>query len=137
MKKTIIPIFIILLIIGIIYLFYNNSKEKYSCIDYDTNTTYTFKTEQEMHSVCDKFNGIEEDKLIQKYPIYKDLINANEEAFTFEPYMDGNNKLGIIIIIIDCERPEIAKKQAKEWFINHSYNIKDYTIDYEYPCIDS
>ena len=54
--------------------------------------------------------------------------------------MDGNNKLGIIIIIIiiiDCERPEIAKKQAKEWFINHSYYIKDYIIDFEYPCIDS
>ena len=83
MKKTIIPIFIILLIIGIIYLFYNNSKEKYSCIDYDTNTTYTFKTEEEMHLVCDKFNGIEEDKLIQKYPIYSDLINANEEEFIF------------------------------------------------------
>ena len=36
-----------------------------------------------MHSVCDKFNGIEEDKLIQKYPIYSDLINANEEEFIF------------------------------------------------------
>ena len=90
-----------------------------------------------MHSVCDKFNGIEEDKLIQKYPIYKDLINANEEEFIFEPYIDSNNNLAIIIIITDCKNPEIARKKSKEWFINHSYNIKDYTIDYEYPCIES
>ena len=137
MKKKIIGIIIIILIIGIIYLFYNNSKEKYSCIDYETNTTYTFETKQEMHSVCDKFNGIEEDKLIQSYPIYNDLINANEKEFTFEPYIDSYNNLAIITIITDCERQEIAKKKSEEWFSKHSYNINDYTIDYEYPCIES
>lgn len=54
-----------------------------------------------------------------------------------EPYINSNNNLAIIIIITDYKNPEIAKKQAKEWFINHSYNIKDYIIDFEYPCIDS
>ena len=37
-----------------------------------------------MHKVCDKFNGVEEDKQLNSYEIYDDLINADEYGFTFE-----------------------------------------------------
>jgi len=134
-KSTILIIVVVIIVLLFIYFIYNIiNKEKYSCIDYETNTYYTFKTESDMHKVCDKFNGVEDDKKLNSYEIYNDLINADEYGFTFDPYINSNNELSIIVIITDCNHPKEAKERAINWFKKHSYNIGEYTIEYEYPC---
>ena len=137
-KSTVIAIIVfigVLFVIVTSYVIYNNlSKEKYYCTDYETNTTYIFNTEDEMHEVCDKFSGVEKDKTMKSYKIYDDLINNKDNRFTFYPYVSADNKLNIIITIIDCNNKELAKEKAVEWFKNHSYDINDYTIEFEYPC---
>ena len=129
-------VFVIAFIIIILgFVIYNSlNKKTYSCIDYSSNTTYTFDNEEEMHEVCDKFNGVEEDKIIDSYTIYNDLINENNDSFTLYPYVNSDKKLSIIITIIDCDNPNTAKEKAIKWFHDHSYNINDFTIEYEYPC---
>lgn len=138
MKNNVIAllVFIGVLIIFIIGfgIYSYNSKDNYSCIDYETNTYYSFKTEKEMREVCNKFNGIEEDTIMSSYSIYNDLINVKDNSFSFSPYVESDNKLAIIVIILDCNNPDNAKKKAIQWFSDHSYNIADYHIDYEYPC---
>ncbi len=124
-------VFIVILIV-ILYLYF--SKDKYSCIDYETHTYYSFSNEEEMHKVCDQFNGTLEDKKMNSYDIYNDLINANYSDFSFAPYINSDNKLSIIIAITDCDKPNEAKSNAIKWFKNHNYNINDYIIEYEYPC---
>ncbi len=137
-KKNMNNVFIavtVIVVLLVFYLVYNSiTKDKYSCVDYETNTYYTFKTESDMHKVCDKFNGVEEDKQLNSYEIYDDLINADEYGFTFDPYINSNEELSIIVIITDCNHPKEARERAINWFKNHSYNISDYTIEYEYPC---
>ena len=136
-KSTIVAliIFIVVFTVFIIgFIIYKSFfKKEYSCTDYSTNTTYTFKSEEEMHEVCDKFNGVEDDNTMTSYNIYNDLINTNDPDFAFYPYADGD-KLSIIIAISNCDNPNKAKEKAIAWFKNHSYNINDYTIEYEYPC---
>jgi len=130
---TISAFVLIVLLLG--YLIISNSKkEEYSCTDYETNQTYTFTSEEEMHKICDQFNGTEEDTIISQYDIYNALINTNNDSFSFYPYLEGNKKLAIIVTITDCDKPTQAKEQVSKWFENHSYNINDYQIDYEYPC---
>ncbi len=140
MKKDIlIPIivFIIIFILFIgIYLIINNKSNKYSCYDYENDITYTFKTEEEMHEVCDKFTGEKDDQLLNSYTIYNDLLNVDDSSFAFYPYINSNEELSIIITITDCDNPEQAKEKAINWFNNHSYNINDYTVEYEYPCTE-
>ncbi len=137
-KKNMNNVFIavtVIVVLLVFYLVYNSiTKDKYSCVDYETNTYYTFKTESDMHKVCDKFNGVEEDKQLNSYEIYDDLINADEYGFTFDPYINSNDGLSIIVIITDCNHPKETRERAINWFKNHSYNISDYTIEYEYPC---
>ena len=137
-KKNMNNVFIavtVIVVLLVFYLVYNSiTKDKYSCVDYETNTYYTFKTESDMHKVCDKFNGVEEDKQLNSYEIYDDLINADEYGFTFDPYINSNDGLSIIVIITDCNHPKEARERAINWFKNHSYNISDYAIEYEYPC---
>lgn len=137
-KKNMNNVFIavtVIVVLLVFYLVYNSiTKDKYSCVDYETNTYYTFKTESDMHKVCDKFNGVEEEKQLNSYEIYDDLINADEYGFTFDPYINSNDGLSIIVIITDCNHPKEARERAINWFKNHSYNISDYTIEYEYPC---
>lgn len=138
-KYKIIPLVIFVLVfiivMGLFYLFNNrDAKEKYSCYDYETGTTYTFETEEEMHKVCDKFNGQEEENLLSTQSIYEDIVNSNEEGFAMIPYMNDDKELAIIVAISDCKNPEKVKANVKKWFSDHSYNINDYIIDYEYPC---
>lgn len=138
-KYKIVPLIVFVLVfiivIGMFYLF-NNKEDKmeYSCYDYETEKTYTFETEEEMHKVCDKLNGGEEDQLLSDYLIYDDIVKSNEESFAMIPYMNDDKELAIIIAISDCKNPDKAKADAKKWFSDHSYNINDYNIDYEYPC---
>ena len=129
-------VFIIVFLIIIISLVIYNSlfKKEYSCIDYGSNTTYTLKSEKEMHKVCDQFNGVEEDRLMSNYDIYDDLISTNDPDFAFYPYINADKKLSIIVAISNCDNPNQAKEKAVAWFKNHSYIISDYTIEYEYPC---
>ena len=72
-KKNMNNVFIavtVIVVLLVFYLVYNSiTKDKYSCVDYETNTYYTFKTESDMHKVCDKFNGVEEDKQLNSYEI--------------------------------------------------------------------
>jgi len=137
-KNILVPIiaFVIVFVVVIgIYLIYNYfNKAKYSCVDYSTNTYYEFKTEKEMHEVCDKFNGVEEDKKLEKYPIYNELIKVNDEDFAFYPYINSDDNLSITIAISNCDNPTAAKDKALKWFKDHSYNISDYNIEYESPC---
>jgi len=137
-KNRIIPIIIFVIVfvfvIGIYFLYTNINKVKYSCVDYRSNTYYEFDTEEEMHSVCDKFNGVEEDKIMDNYAIYKDLVKVNDSNFAFYPYINDDDTLSITISITNCNNPLLAKEKAEKWFIEHSYNIKDYIIEYEYPC---
>lgn len=134
-KIALIVFGVVLAVIIIGYLIYINiPKNKYSCTDYETGTTYTFKNEKDMHEVCDNFNGVKDDQILETYDIYHDLIKENNDRYSFYPYLDGNKKLAIIITIIDCDNPKEAEEQANKWFSEHSYNINDYQIDYEYPC---
>ena len=135
-KMMVLNGFIIVFIIIVICIVIYNSlyKKEYSCIDYGSNTLYTFKSEKEMHKVCDQFNGVEEDKIMSSYDIYDDLINTNDPDFVFYPYINADKKLSIIVAISNCDNPNRAKEKAIAWFRNHSYNIRDYTIEYEYPC---
>ena len=126
-------IVLVLFLIG--YLIISNlNKEEYTCTDYETNQTYVFKNEKEMHEVCDKFNGTEADAILSQYNIYNDLINNNDSSFNFYPYVDSNNQLAIIVSISNCENKDLAKEKAISWFREHSYNINDYQVDFEYPC---
>ena len=133
---TALIIFIIVFAIFMIgFIIYKSFFGKeYSCIDYSSNTEYTFKSEKEMHEVCDQFNGVAEDNAMSNYSIYDDLINNNDPDFAFYPYINADKELSIIIAISNCENPNLAKTKAIAWFKNHSYNINDYTIEYEYPC---
>ena len=129
-------IFMIVFVIIIISIVIYNSlfKKEYSCIDYGSNTLYTFKSEKEMHKVCDQFNVVDEDRIMSNYDIYDDLINTNDPDFVFYPYINADKKLSIIVAISNCDNPNQAKEKAIAWFKNHSYNISDYTVEYEYPC---
>ena len=134
-KFSLIIFLIVFVLIIICFFIYNRYfKKEYSCTDYSSNTLYTFKSEKEMHEVCDKFNGIEDDKILSSYDIYDDLVNTDDPDFVFYPYVNVNGELSIIIAISNCENPSKAKEKAIAWFKNHSYNINDYTIEYEYPC---
>lgn len=136
-KEKIIPIavsLIVFIVFIVTFLIINRfNKTEYSCYDYENNKTYTFKTEEEMHQVCDNLNT-EEDQLLETYSIYNDLINTDEQRFAFYPYINSDKKLSIVIAISDCDDPISAKEQAEKWFSNHSYNINDYSVEYEYPC---
>ena len=138
-KNKIIPLIVFVcvfvIVFGMFYLFGNKkTKDSYSCYDYETEKTYTFDTEEEMHQVCDNLNGGEEDKLLSDYLIYDDIVKSNEKGFAMIPYINDDKELSIIIAISDCKNPDKAKADAKKWFSDHSYNINDYNIDYEYPC---
>lgn len=137
MKKSTM-VFIIAFIVVFIVVFSileaTMNQTNYSCYDYETNTTYTFKTEEEMQEVCSSYNGVEEDNTMNSYNIYEELINTDDrDGFSFDPYV-RNNELVIIVQIIDCDNPEKAKEKVKAWFKEHSYNINNFTIEYETPC---
>lgn len=138
-KEKIIPIVVFLMtfiVFIIVFVLINNvNKDKYSCYDYEKDMTYTFKTEEEMHQVCDKLNGNDDDQIMESYPIYDELLKVNDPDFSFYPYINDDKKLAIIIAISNCEHPAIAKEKAEQWFSDHSYNIKDYVIEYENSCI--
>ena len=140
MKKnsTMISIAIFLIVFVVIimgFVVYNRFiKKEYTCTDYSSNTTYTFDSEEEMHAVCDKFNGVEDDKILGSNSIYEDLVNTNDPDFAFYPYVNSNDEISIIIAISNCDNPSKAKEKAIRWFSDRSYNINDYTIEYEYPC---
>ena len=137
-KNKLIPIgvFVITFIVFIVtyVMITNHNKNKYSCYDAETDTTYTFKTEEEMHQVCDNLTTDENDKIMDTYEIYNDLLANEDSSFSFYPYINSDKKLSIIIAISDCENPTAAKTKAENWFKSHSYDINDYTIVYEYPC---
>lgn len=139
-KEKIIPLVVFVLtfiiVIVIFTVFSNSKKQVYSCYDYENDKTYTFETEEEMHQVCDKLDGVEEDKLLSSNPIYEDLIATNDSDFAFYPYINDEQELVITIAISNCDTPDLAKKKAVDWFSEHSYDINDYIIEYEYPCIN-
>ena len=87
-----------------------------------------------MHKVCDNLYENDEDKIMDTYIIYNDLIEVDDPDFAFYPYINSDNKLSIIITIANCDNPTLAKEKAEKWFSDNSYNINDYTIEYEYPC---
>ena len=87
-----------------------------------------------MHKVCDSLNGTDDDAIMDNYAIYDDLINANDPSYAFYPYINSDKTLSIIIAIVDCNNQALAKDKAEKWFSDHSYNMGDYTIEYEYPC---
>ena len=135
-KSTIIGLSVFI-IIFCIFLTINNLFDKdykYSCIDENTNTTYRFNSKDEMEKVCSKLNKSEEDLIIDNYPIYNDLINEDNSYFSFDPYVNTDGKLSIIISITYCNDNNLVKSKINEWFRSHSYNMSDYTIEYEYPC---
>ena len=130
-----IGVFIGVLVVFIVgYFVFKPTKKVYSCTNYETNEVYTFDSEEEMHKVCDNLSNDDDDQLLESYPIYKDLVNTNDSSFAFYPYINSDKKLSIIIAVTDCNNVEGAKEKVKKWFSNHSYNINDYTIEYEYPC---
>ena len=130
----IVVFIVVFLIVVSIFSLTNSNKEEYSCYDYGSNKTYTFKSEEEMHEVCDKLNGQTDDEILNNYSIYEDLMNTDDNnGFSFDPYVSGE-QLVIIVAITDCNNPEGAKEKARQWFKNHSYNINDYVIEYENPC---
>ena len=136
-KYKLIPIIIsigIFIIFIVIYLIINTNKYNYSCYDYENDINYTFKTEEEMHAVCDKITGEEEDKIMNTYPIYNDLINEDDSSYAFYPYINDNKTLSIIVTVLDCDNPTRVVDKVEKWFKNHNYNITDYNIEYEYPC---
>lgn len=100
----VLVIFIIVLVLFIICIIIYNTfiNKKYYCTDYDINKTFEFKIENK------KFIGVEEDKLMEFYSIYDDLINSNDSSFTF------NNKLSIIVAITVSYNTQIAKKRSIE-----------------------
>lgn len=138
-KDKIIPILVFIITFAIItslfYIINNSKKNKYSCYDYENNINYKFSTEEEMHEVCDNLNsGEKENQIMDKYNIYNDLKEVNDPDFAFYPYVNSDDELTIIITILECNNKTLAKQKAENWFINHSYNINDYTIEYEYAC---
>ena len=143
-KEKMFPILVavvtFIVVIAIFLIINANKKDKYSCYDSTNDITYTFETEEEMHEVCDNLNSEVEEELDKEdefasYPIYNDLVNAEDPSFAFYPYINDDNKLSIIVAIADCDNVELAKSKARKWFSDHSYNISDYTIEYENPCI--
>ena len=139
-KETIIPLLIFIttfvLVIIVFFVFNNSKKNEYSCYDSENNITYSFDTEEEMHEVCDNLNSTEteEDKILDSYEIYNDLLNVEEDDFAYYPYVNSDKSLTIIIAISYCNNQAAAKAHAEKWFSDHSYNINDYTVEYEYPC---
>ena len=84
------------------------NSSKYSCYDYENNVNYTFKTEEEMHEVCDEINGVNDDNTMNSYSIYEELISEDDKnGFSFDPYV-RNDELVIIVAITDCDNPEQA-----------------------------
>jgi hypothetical protein len=125
---------VVFLVVFGIFQLVNMNKDKYSCFDYENNVTYTFKTEEDMHEVCDKLNGVADDNVMNSYSIYDELINTDDSnGFSFDPYV-LDDELVIIVAITDCDNPELAKERARQWFKDHSYNINDFKIEYENPC---
>ncbi len=140
-KNTLYSIFVFIgvfvVVVGGYYIYTlltNPSEEKYSCIDYETNTTYSFATEEEMHEVCDKFNGKEYDEKLENYPEHEEITEAEDESFSFYPYVNSDNKLAIIVVLLDCNDIDGAKQKALNWLTNKGYNLNNYVIEYEYPC---
>ena len=138
MKKSSIvgiAVFVVVFVVGISgYYIYNGiSSNKYSCIDPNTNAFYSFNTEEEMHEVCDLFDSNDVEDTGYKN-IYNDLVETNDSSFNFYPYINSNNTLSIIVTILDCNNSTSIKNKVEKWFKDHSYNINDYTIEYEYPC---
>ena len=133
-KSTIIALVIFICIFSLVLVLYKViTKPTYVCTDTTNNVEYTFDSEEEMNAFCDNLNVID-DSAMASLNIYNDLINNNDSRFSFYPYLDSKNKMNIIVVIVDCQNPVGAKNGAIEWFSNHSYNINDYEIDYEYPC---
>ena len=79
-----------IIVILLFFVFNNSKKAKYSCYDYKTDTTYTFKTEEEMHEVCDQLENNEEDQLLDSYTIYNDLLEVDDPDFAFYPYINND-----------------------------------------------
>jgi len=139
-KSTIISLSVFIIILCIFITINNlfDKDYKYSCIDESTNTTYRFNSKEEMEKVCSKFNQelylIDESNL-DEYPIYNKLINVDDSnGFSFDPYINSDNHLAIIVKIIDCDNQEVAIRKSKEWFVKNNFNINNYEIEYEYPC---
>lgn len=133
-KSTIISLVVFIICFFIAICFYTSiSKPKFVCTDVTNNKEYTFDTKEEMDAFCDTLSKTEDEKMTSS-SIYYDLINNNDSRFSFYPYIDGNNKFTITVVIVDCQNPSEAKNKAIEWFQNHSYNINDYNIEFEYPC---
>ena len=137
-KYKIIPLLVFVItfviVISIFFIINNKGKDKYSCYDSLSGKTYTFKTEEEMHEVCDKLDLDEEDQKLESYPIYNDLIKEDNDDFAFYPYINDDDKLDIVIAISNCNNKETAKEKARKWFSEHSYYINDYNIEFEDPC---
>ncbi len=137
-KNKIVPVVVFfitfIVFISIFFILGNSNKKVYSCYDSENDVNYTFNTEEEMHEVCDKFiTNDDNDEALETYDIYNDLIKVNDPDFAFYPHV-SDNKLYIIISIVNCNNPYKAKEKAIKWFSDHSYNINDYNIEYEYPC---
>lgn len=136
LKRIIISLIVFIGIGVFLFVLYSLFfKTIYYCTDNVNNIQYTFDTEEEMNAFCDNLGqNKEKDSAISSFSIYNDLINNNDPGYTFYPYADSNNNFVITVVIVDCENPQNAKNKSIEWFKNHSYNINDYKIEYEYPC---
>lgn len=133
-----ISVFVIVFVLFITISNLFNNDYKYSCTDLETNTTYKFNSKEAMHKVCDKFTYKSdniEDVSLNSYSIYSKLIEVDDRyGFSFEPYINSDNKLAIIIRIINCNNQELAINNSKQWFKNNGYSMDNYVIEYEYPC---
>ena len=133
-KSIIVALVVFIGIFSLVFILYKViAKPTYICTDTTNNVQYTFDNEDDMNIFCDNLSK-NDDSVISSFNIYNDLINNNDNRFSFYPYLDSSNNLIITIVIVDCNNPEDAKNKAIEWFGNHSYNINDYKVEFEYPC---
>lgn len=135
-KSTVICfcIFIIVLVLFFsIYSLFDNDY-KYSCTDYETNTTYKFNNKETMKRVCNNYVS-KEDTILKSDPIYSKLLSVDDRyGFSFDPYVNTNNKIAIIIRILDCRNQNDAIRRSKKWFVDNEFNMNNYVIEYEFPC---
>ena len=142
-KSTLYAIFVfigvfLVFIIGY-YIFpgaTNNNKKVYSCINYETNTEYTFDNEEEMHAVCDSFNTNEqkEEKENSNEKTEKENVEEVEEAFDLYTYVKSDGKKAVIVLVLDCNDIDATKKKALKKFSDEGHNLNEYVIEYQYPC---
>jgi len=137
-----IGVFLVFIIGYYVYTSINSNgdnKQVYSCIDYETNTEYTFDNEEEMHSVCDKFNTNEvkeenNNSNSNEQNTGKDTVEEVEEAFDFYTYEKNNGKKAVIVLILDCNDIDATKKKALRKFSADGHNLNEYVVEYQYPC---